>query len=105
MQEVQNARFGNSVKFCLVSQNVDLQVRRVIEQIRVHEKKSRELVHLLNKLSRGRIDFVRIDAGNRISKLSLQVRCRAGADLEHGLGLQKGDQSGNAGVESAHQLI
>src|SRR2546422_6806346 len=47
--------------------------------------------------------FRSIDAGNRISKLSLQVRCRASADLEHGLGLQKGDQSGNAGVESAHQ--
>ncbi len=80
MQKRQNPGLGHAVELRLLAQNIDLQSRRVVVQIGIHEEESRILVHLRNHFPGGRIDLVGIDPGHRVRKLPLRIRRCAGTD-------------------------
>src|SRR2546429_8243662 len=74
VQKTKNPSLGDSVGLCLLAEDVDPQIRGMVEQVGVDEEESRELEHFAHQGSGAGIDLVRIDPGNRISKLALQLR-------------------------------
>src|SRR6266436_2331717 len=103
VQKIENPRLGDTVGLGLFAEDVDSQIRGMVEQVGVDKEEPRELEHFAHQGSRAGIDLVRIDSGNGISKLALQLRRGSGANLQHGLGLEKCQQTGDFGVQLSHQ--
>src|SRR2546429_8137687 len=74
VQKTENPSLGDSVGLCLLAEDVDPQIRGMVEQVGVDEEESRELEHFAHQGSGAGIDLVRIDPGNRISKLRSEER-------------------------------
>src|SRR5437773_12520126 len=82
VQKTKNPSLGDSVGLCLPAEDVDPQIRGMVERVGVDEEEFGELEHLAHQGSGAGIDLVRIDPGSRIRKVALQL-CRGSGTEPH----------------------
>ena len=101
-QEREDARLGDAEDLCLLAQDVDLEIRRVVEPIRRERREARIGPQFLHQLPGGLVDLVGIHAGEGERVLALVLAGRARADLQHRIRAQEGKHARN-GRDASHQ--
>src|ERR1019366_7751780 len=104
VEQDENPRVGGAVKRCLIAQDVYLQARCVVVQVRGDEQEAWKFMHFRHQRVGGVVHLGGVDSGDGIGKLTVRVGGCAGADLQHGVGLKKGDDPRNGGADLPHQL-
>src|SRR5437763_13868263 len=74
VQKIKNPSLGDSVGQCLLEEDVDPQNRGEVEQVGVDEEEYREIRHFAHQSSGAGIYLVMINTGNRMNKLTQQLR-------------------------------
>ena len=88
--------FRDAVDLRLVAQDVDLQVGRVVEKIGIDEQEAADTRPTSCPSASRRRHTPRSDRRRRWrTRTALLIGRRAGADLQHRIGLKEGDRAGN----------